>query len=399
MKVVLIHQHDPTIPHVGGIGTFIDTFIRNAPSDLEVHLVGVTAQPSMYPVGQWHSLSMDGKGYRFFPLLIADPVHVPFLPLSVNILLSLYRYRESINIEGAILEFHRIEPMLAFSGDANHKVLYLHGHNRKDFYNKNTEVRWGKIPWLYFWLEKRLLPKANHIYIVREDAVGDYKKEYPEKAPCISFLPTWVDESAFYSMQEESRRVARSELLGEQDLPVESTLFLFVGRFEGQKNPLHLLRAFKQVVQRNTRARLALVGEGSLKSEMKKFVRENGISAAVRFLPPMPQPAIGRWMNISDALCLSSAFEGMPRVVVEALHCGLPVVSTHAGEVERLIGRSQGGRIVEEAEPEAFADAMLDVVANRPSRQACVGQVGAYTAAKILPPVYQRYRELLEPHG
>ena len=84
----------------------------------------------------------------------------------------------------------------------------------KDFYNRKTEVRWGKFPGLYFWLEKKLLPQASHTYIVREDAVMDYQKKYPAKADHISFLPTWVDEEVFYSLNEQSRSVLRKKMIG-----------------------------------------------------------------------------------------------------------------------------------------------------------------------------------------
>ena len=136
MKLIMIHQHDPTVHHVGGIGTFIDTFIRNAPDDLEIQLLGVTAQPERFPVGQWHSLSMGQKSFQFFPLVVSNPIKVTFIPLSLKITYALNRYRKKISTQNAILEFHRIEPMLAFLRDSNPKALFLHGHNMKDFYNK-----------------------------------------------------------------------------------------------------------------------------------------------------------------------------------------------------------------------------------------------------------------------
>src|SRR3989338_4161542 len=112
MKLVLVHQHDPTVPHIGGIQTFIDTFIRNAPEELAIDLLGVTAQPKRYPVGKWHVLSIGEKTFRFFPLVAAHPVNITRVPLSIKILWSLYRYRRRIAFQGAILEFHRIQPML-----------------------------------------------------------------------------------------------------------------------------------------------------------------------------------------------------------------------------------------------------------------------------------------------
>ena len=381
---------------MAGIGTFIETFIRNAPDDLEIHLLGVTSQPERFAIGQWHSLSVGRKQFRFFPLVAANPVHVTRIPLSLKILWSLFRHRKMFVFKHAIVELHRIEPMLAFLRYRNPKILFLHGHNMQDFYNKKTEVRWGKFPWLYFWLEKHLLPRCRRIFIVREDAARDYQKQYATKAHDISFLPTWVDEAVFQSLDPGERRALRNNLIEGQGLSASSKVFLFVGRFEGQKDPLRLLRAFKHVRSRHIDACLILIGEGGLKTKMQDYVSKNTLAGEVRFLPPMSQQDVGQWMNAADALCLSSAFEGMPRAAVEALYCGLPVISTAVGEARRLIGDANNvGRLVTDEGAEAFANAMIDLLGDPPSREACAKQVEDYTARKILTPVYDYYRELL----
>ena len=394
MKLVLIHQHDPTVPHVGGIQTFIDTFIRNAPEDFEISLLGVSTRPASYPVGRWHSLSIDNRGFRFFPLVAADPVRLYRVPLSIRILWSLFRYKSEIGLHDGILEFHRVEPMLAFLGSNNPKVLFLHGHNRKDFYNRNTETRWGAFPRLYFWLENKLIPQASHVYLVREDAVGDYQELYPGMQHKISFLPTWVDEAVFRSLNGREREDLRKRLMDGQRLSAESKILLFVGRYERQKDPMRLLQAFHHVKSREPRACLVMIGEGGFKAQMQKYIQENGLAASVRLLPPMSQNEIGQWMNAADALCLSSAYEGMPRVAVEALYCGLPLVGTAVGETGRLIGDSRGGRLVTEEGVEPFARAVLDLFANPPSAAACRKQVESFTARRVLAPVYQYYRDV-----
>ena len=396
MKFVIIHQHDPTIPGVGGIGTFIDAFIRNSPENIEINLIGVTAQPDRYPVGQWHSVSTGKKSFLFFPLVAANPVHITFIPLTMKMLLALLHYRKHFDLQDAILEFHRIEPILAFLKCDNPMVLFLHGHNLKDFYNKNTEVRWGKIPWLYLWLEKILLPRASHIHIVREDAVNDYKEKYKRKADDISFIPTWVDETVFKSLNEEERYSLRNKLAKKCDISASSKIFLFVGRYEGQKNPIRLLEAFKLVRARYADAVLILIGDGSLKNDMKNYVQQQALTPSVLFLPAMTQQEISQWMNAADVFCLSSAFEGMPFVILEALYSGLPVVSTAVGEATRLLGNSQGGRLVTNGGAEPFANAMIDLLTNPPTREACNKQVESYTAQNILAPVYQYHCTLLK---
>ena len=397
MKLIIIHQYDPTVHHVGGIGTFTDALIRNAPDDIEVQLLCVTAQPKRFPVGRWHSFSVGNKELKIFPLVATDPLKVTFIPLALKMAYALFRYRKKIPTQDAVICFHRIEPMLGFLKDSVPKALFLHGHNMKDFYNKQTEIRWGKFPWLYFWLEEKLLPQADHIYIVREDAIEDYQKKYPAKANDISFVPTWADESVFCSMDKEERKASREKLMTGLGLSPSTPFFLYVGRYVGQKDPLRLLRSFKLVLSRYPDANLILIGEGNLKGDMQSYIQQENLSASVHFLAPMTQKEIGQWMNSADTLCLSSAFEGMPCVIVEALHCGLPVVSTAVGEAGRLIGESQeGGRLVAGKGPEPFSEAMMDCLENPPSAEACRNQVTAFTARKILEPVYKKYHAMLE---
>lgn len=392
-RVIIIHQHDPTVSHVSGIGTFIDTFITYAPDDFEISLIGVTADPRRHPVGRWDRLHIGGRVCSFLPIVAGHSTHRGRLPLSLRLTMALMRDRRRLNLQHAILEFHRIEPSLALWDVENPKVLFLHGH-MQDLRNPQTEVAWGKFPWLYFWLERRLIRAMQRTYLVREDAVAFYRVRYPNLAERFDFLPTWVDESSFLSMVETQRDRIREELTREQHVDPRSKLLLFVGRFEGQKDPLLLLEAVRRLNGQTGQAVLILIGAGSLEGSMRAFIRDQGLSKSVRILGPQPQWEIARWMNVADCLCLSSAFEGMPRVVVEALHCGLPVVSTDVGEVRRFFRDQRIGRLVTTRSPEAFSAAIAGLLSQEPDRAACQQQTASYTAAKVLAPVYQAYREL-----
>ena len=395
MRVILIHQHDPSINYAGGIGTFIRTFIAHAPADLDIDLIGVTANPRMFPLGRWQQLVVGKKSFRFLPLVAAHPVHRGGVPLSLRLTMALARHQRQIDTRGAIFEFHRIEPSLAVRNLRNPKVLFLHAH-MQDLYNPKTEVTWKRAPWLYFWLERRLIGAMRRIYFVREDAVPYYRARYPHLAERVRFLPTWADEGVFCSMEETERLRIKQELARAYSFHPASQLLLFVGRFEGQKNPLLLLETFRRLNGQVGNALLVLIGAGSLEDRMRSFIQQQGLQNTVRILEPRPQPEIARWMNAANCLCLSSAYEGMPRVVVEALRCGLPVVGPDVGETRRLIQTEATGRLVREQTPEALVQAVVELLRQRPNRQACQQQVASYTAAKVLAPVYAYYRQLYE---
>lgn len=392
MRVILIHQYDPLIPNVGGIGTFIHTFIKYAPSDIEIDLVGV-ADSKNTPLRKWQSLRAGNKAYRFLPLVDAHPIHHGRIPLNLRLTWALARHKELIDFRDALIEIHRIEPAMALGGLKNRKALFLHAHSM-DLYNPKTEVVWRHCPWLYFWIEKHFIGKMNQIFIVREDAVALYRERYPKKASQISFLPTWSDEDVFISLAEAERRREKENLGRTHGLDPAHPWLLFVGRFEGQKDPRLLLESFRRLNGRAADADLIMIGEGSLEPEIQGFISRHNLGKRVHLMGPQSQTGIAQWMNAADLFVLSSAFEGMPRVVVEALQCGLPVVSTDSGEAKRLIAHPAVGRIVQERNPEVFSRAVAEVLNQKTDHRACQEQAAPYTAGKILERVYSVYREL-----
>src|SRR5438105_2338513 len=79
------------------------------------------------------------------------------------------------------------------------------------------------------------------IFVVREDAAADYRSRFPAVASRIQFLPTWVDEDLFVSWPEAKRQSERRALAQQHGLDPERRWVLFIGRFEGAKDPLLLL--------------------------------------------------------------------------------------------------------------------------------------------------------------
>ena len=393
MRVLIIHQHDPTMDSSGGISTFINSFVKHAPPDIEPAIVGVSSDPSKHAVGQWQQPKMGEREYRFLPVLAAHPTFRSRIPLTLRLLWALWRYRSRMDIRDSLLIFHRIEPSLVFRDLGNPKVLVLHGDTR-DLHHPKAEIRWGRAPWLYFWIERRLIRQMAQVCIVREKAVAFYRSRYPDLAGRISFLPTWVDEDIFAVLPEADRLASRKELARAHRLDPAGPIVLFVGRLERGKDPSLLLEGFRHLVGRLPQAQLVIIGGGSQESWMRAWIAKSGLGHKVFLLGPLSQPLIARWMNSADCLLLTSAYEGMPIVVLESLQCGLPVVSTDVGEIPRLIANPACGRVVAERTPEAFQQAMADLLRQPRDPAACQRQVAPYTACKVLGQVYAAFREL-----
>lgn len=99
-----------------------------------------------------------------------------------------------------------------------------------------------------------------------------------------------------------------------------------IGRLEYQKGHIHLIRAFSEVVSKYPEAMLYIIGEGSLRSELKRLVYKLGLDANVIFCGFSADPNV--LLKDADIFVLSSVFEGFGNVLIEAMQLGVPVVST-----------------------------------------------------------------------
>ncbi len=149
-------------------------------------------------------------------------------------------------------------------------------------------------------------------------------------------------------------------------------VWLAVGRLAPQKDYAGLLRAFGTLGER--RARLYVAGDGRLRGELARLVEELGLAERVRLLGlrnDMPE-----LYGACDALVLSSAWEGMPNVVLEAMASGRPVVATAVGAVPEMAADGETGFVVPAGDHAALAGAMARVMGLAPDERRAMGEAG-----------------------
>jgi len=162
---------------------------------------------------------------------------------------------------------------------------------------------------------------------------------------------------------------------------------LTVGSLKRAKNHALLLRAFARL--QDPEARLIILGEGPLREDLLAQAKMLGIADQL----VMPGFAIDPWpfYASADLFVLSSDWEGLPLVLIEALAAGLPVVSTNceSGPAEILDG-GRFGVLVPTGDETALADAMAAAL-QRPTESAALKR----RAASLSQGAALRYRELL----
>jgi glycosyltransferase involved in cell wall biosynthesis len=157
-----------------------------------------------------------------------------------------------------------------------------------------------------------------------------------------------------------------------------------------------LLAAAGRLLAAGIHIELLFVGDGVLRSSLERQVDNEGLRRHVHFLGLRSPAEIAGLLHASDCFALSSAYEGMPMALLEALGTGTPVVTTRVGEVARVIKEGTNGHISPDRSPEALASSLLRVRdhALNYSSENCVESVKNFFPAQVLTPIYANYRAL-----
>lgn len=138
---------------------------------------------------------------------------------------------------------------------------------------------------------------------------------------------------------------------------------LFVGVLELYKNIDRLAVAWRLAAPRVPEAELHIVGRGSRAGIVKKLIHD--LPAQTRWTPELTTAEVAAELDRATFLVLPSWREGLPRVVVEALCRGRPVVGARAGGILDLVRDGENAILVDPADPAALADALVRLLTDR----------------------------------
>lgn len=228
---------------------------------------------------------------------------------------------------------------------------------------------------------KRLLPVADAVVAVSSGVAEDLRRT----VPCAG--PVWPVPNPVVTPEllEKARSPVDHPWFGDPRTPVVLT----AGRLAADKDQPTLLRAFAAV--RKTRpARLMVLGDGPDRGRLAALARELGIHDDVDFRGFQSNPFA--WMARAQVFALSSVFEGLPAVLIEAMACGTPVVSTDcpSGPREILEG-GRWGRLAPVGDWRALARAIRDTLDEPIAPARLIARAGHYSAAASM----ARHLELL----
>lgn len=202
-------------------------------------------------------------------------------------------------------------------------------------------------------LMKVLYPFALHIVAVSKGVANDLSRLLGMEASRISVITNPIVNERILSL---SRRTVSHPWLQKKSTPI----ILSVGRLTLQKDLKTLLYAFSKAKKKKP-IRLIILGEGELRGSLESLIEELDLTKDVD-LPGFTDNPFA-YMRHSDVFVLSSRWEGFGNVLVEAMACGVSVISTDcpSGPSEILEG-GKWGKLVPVGDTDALSRAILDTL-------------------------------------
>ena len=384
--LTIFYQFNPWESSIGGIQTIIRYFIKYAPQDFDIRLVGTEVDPKR-EVGEWYTSQVEGRELMFFPLLRLQNDDVrQVIPTSLRYTLSLL----AKDFSSDFLHFHRLEPALAAFRWSGKKMLFVHNDIHQQIRAKGVTqgILWKRFPQAYFAFERLLIRQFDQVLSCNSESTQLYKEQYPEFADRVSFVRNTFDGDIFYPLSTDMRHDYRQKLAYKLGLSQDTRFLLFAGRLHPQKDPLLLIRAMASLQSENVH--LLIAGDGELAPAMREEIAALGLDKKISMLGSLTQSELADLHRVSSAFVLSSAYEGLPLVVLEALACGTPVVTTRAGETPRLLAENSGV-VCEERSPQDIASSIQSVLSQpeRYSTTACVENASPYSAKTVIHRIYE----------
>ena len=272
-------------------------------------------------------------------------------PFQANLRLS----RESRAVADKLDVLHVHEPFVIANhaehiARPRHRPLIFTNHTRHDLYVRN----YPRL--LQAALSRYIDSRVAHMIRVStfastpsHDAARWMRSLVPDlPVERVQVIRNGVDMAAF---RAAPRTISRADL----SIPIDRTVFIYVGRLTPEKNLLLSAQAFCRAVESGADVGWLIVGDGPLNSELRQILAS--VIGRVHFVGLVPRTAIGGYLALADGFLTSSLSEINPMSIIEALAFGLPYLGIRASWWDEFASAPPAG-ILTDADPLALAAAI-----------------------------------------
>ncbi len=205
-------------------------------------------------------------------------------------------------------------------------------------------------------INRWLYKKATHKIITTGNFIRDHLINTLEIHPSmISSIPTGIDPSRFKPSNSDHASTLR--MLG---LPSDKTHYIgIIATLRSWKGHKYLIDAFSQISNRSWK--LIIVGDGPQMDNISRQIKSLNLESQVICAGHQENPE--NWLQVIDIFCLPSyANEGVPQSIIQAMFCGLPIITTDAGAISEVIDDKHSGIIVNKKDAQDLYRALVKLI-------------------------------------
>jgi N-acetyl-alpha-D-glucosaminyl L-malate synthase BshA len=204
----------------------------------------------------------------------------------------------------------------------------------------------------------------------------------------IEVIPNFIDFNRFY--MKDCKNLRRQFVSDDQKI------LMHISNFRKVKRVVDIVRMFA-IVSASIDSKLVLVGDGPERTAVTELGRELGVENRLVFLGK--QEAIEDLLSMADVFVVASEKESFGLAALEAMACGVPVVSSDAGGLQEVIRDGYSGFICPTGDFEMMAEKSIELLRDQQKlalfRKQAIAQAHEFDLLKILPKYIQHYEKVI----
>lgn len=275
-----------------------------------------------------------------------EGIHHHTIPISRNIsilkdIISIYRvYKFLKNSKYDIVHTHTAKA--GFIGRIAARIarvpIVIHTSHGLPFYKGQPFIKYS----LFYLLERIASWFSDGYFSQSREDMETIKRMVPNRL-VTGYEGNGINLSEINQHTKLSKQRS-DELKKAFHIPEETFLFLMAARFEKIKNHQMLIKSLEQL-NNQMNVKVMLAGDGPLLNSVMKEVKKKELEKMIIFLGF--QNNIPEWLQMADAVILTSEREGLPRIVMEAMAFGTPVLATNVPGTREVVIDGETGELVE----------------------------------------------------
>jgi len=284
----------------------------------------------------------------------------------------LYKSKKQIFIE--ILEQNNIN-IVDFSADSKMKIL----KNIKNYFKNNKidilHTNLNTILYTMFYAKKYKIKKCIFTFhTIAEKNDTKFKKIFYQYAfKKINFIPVGISDYITNNIIDKYKIPSNKieciyngvdiDKFNVVEKNNDKITLINVGTLYHVKNHAFLIRSFKKLIDKGYDLKLNILGDGQLREELENLIKDLELEDFVELKGIVNN--VSDYLQQADIYCGSSIFEGLPISILEAMACGLPVVSTNAGGVVDIVKNDVNGYVCNDLDEEKYSSLIEKIILDK----------------------------------